>query len=160
MKLLTEDEAFNILEAADNTNKNRKNVEKYIYKFFDIIDPTGINTKMYKEKYSKMSDKEFKQHMDKFLNDDDQNFYLQSMAFENESHIRDIKAALDFMGVPTEEYVYFRNEGSKDKPIRTKAPVTVGYINVKRLRAKRSLRNLIDKMYQLLGLKGFNNLTI
>ena len=40
-------------------NKARKEVELLIYKTMDILDPTESNSGFYKEKFAKMSDKEF-----------------------------------------------------------------------------------------------------
>lgn len=106
-------------------NPSRKQVEEKIYKFFDIMDKTGLNTKKYKAKFSKMTDEQFHKYMIKFLKDDDLNFYYEIKAFENEPSLQDIKKAADFLKVPLEEYVYMPYiNGDKENPIRsvTKCP--------------------------------------
>lgn len=140
---LTESDALSMLteDKVNDIKKKRNEIERYVFKFFDILDPTGINTKAYKEKFAKMSDVDFKKYMDWFLANEDENFYLQSMAFENESTLRDIKNAAEFLGVPLEEYIYYKNEGDEDNPIRTKYPVPVGWIPIKRLQQLLSKKN-------------------
>lgn len=89
------------------------------------MDITGMNTKKYKNKFSKMSDDEFHRYMRKFLSDDDANFYLEIKPFENEPKLEDIKNTADFLKVPLEEYVYMPYiNGDTENPIRsvTKCP--------------------------------------
>lgn len=115
-------------------NPNRKQVEEKIYKFFDIMDKTGLNTKKYKAKFSKMTDDQFHKYMINFLKDDDANFYYEIKAFENEPSLQDIKKASDFLKVPLEEYVYMPYiNGDNQNPIRSVTKCPTGYLHLKRL---------------------------
>ena len=107
-------------------NKKRKEIEDLIYSTFNILDKTGTNTKKYKGIFSKMNDDQFNKYMKEFLNDNDENFYLEIEPFEREPHIEDIKKALDFLKVPVEEYVYFPHLNEGGEPIRTKDRIIVG----------------------------------
>ena len=58
--------------------EKRKYFMDYVSEMYDILDPSGTNTKMFKEKYEKMSDEEFSKAVESFLNDDKQKgFYLE-----------------------------------------------------------------------------------
>jgi arginyl-tRNA synthetase len=132
-----------ILNEASGTSK-RKKIEKTIYDVFNILDKTGENAKKYQELFSKMSDEKFNSYMKKFLNSDE-NFYLEVLPNLNEPSLEQIKEAADYLGIPLDEYVYYRNDGNKENPIRSSYPVPVGWLNIKRMRVKCSLRNLISK---------------
>ena len=82
-------------------NKARREVETLIYKTMDILDPTELNSAWYKEKFSKMSDKEFFD----FFN---QEFSLkfQMKLFEVEPKMEQIEKAAKFIKVPLMEYLY------------------------------------------------------
>lgn len=118
-------EAETILTEAP-ANGKRKQIEAMIYEFFSTIDITGENTKKYKELFSKMSDEQFNKYMKKFLYDDSQNFYLEVLPNKNEPTLKLIKKCADKLGIPLDEYVYYRHDGDKDKPIRTAYKVPVG----------------------------------
>jgi hypothetical protein len=49
-------------------NAKRQIVEEYIYKYVDMVDPTGSNTDRYKRIFSKMSDAQFHDFMTKLKN--------------------------------------------------------------------------------------------
>lgn len=108
-------------------NARRKKVEDKIYKVFNALDPSGTNTKKYKNMLSKLSDDQFDSFMKKFLKNENENFYLEIVPFEQEPKLQDIKKAADVIGVPLEEYVYMPYiNGDKENPIRTPYPVPVG----------------------------------
>jgi hypothetical protein len=46
------------------TPQKRKQVEDYIYKTLDLMEPSGVNTKKYKDLFSKMNDTEFTSFME------------------------------------------------------------------------------------------------
>jgi len=48
------------------------------------------------------------------------------MPYKNEFRLEDAKEALNFLGVPVEEYVYFRHDGNKNNPIRSAQKAMVG----------------------------------
>jgi hypothetical protein len=84
-----------------------------------------------------MNDEQFKQWIEAFLQDDKSNFRLdieefgdgkRSLKFEN------IEKAANFLKVPLFEYVYLPHISTNpNRPVRTKQPVLVGYLNIKRV---------------------------
>ena len=123
------------------SNSKRKQIEALIYDFFSTIDITGANTKKYKEMFSKMSDEQFNKYMKKFLYDDSMNFYLEVLPNKNEPTLKLIKKCADKLGIPLDEYVYYRHDGDKDKPIRTSYKVPVGNLILKRMQQTLSKKN-------------------
>jgi len=121
-------------------NTKREKIEKLIYKIMDTVDKTKENTKKYKEKFNTMSDDQFNNYMEKFLNDPKENFYVEILPFKSEPHINDIKKGLDILKIPADEYVYFRHMGNKE-PVRTAQKVPVGYISIRRLQQVLSKKN-------------------
>ena len=119
-------ESIMLTEDTDLIKKKRENIEKLIYKVFSTLDTTGLNTSKYKNKYSKLSDEKFFKEMRDLVNNKDNNFYLEILPNKNEPNLRDIKAALKVLNIPENEYVYYRHDGSKDNPIRTRYKVPVG----------------------------------
>jgi hypothetical protein len=101
------------------------------------MDPTGINAKKYQSMFQSMNDEQFKQWIEAFLQDDKSNFRLdieefgdgkRSLKFEN------IEKAANFLKVPLFEYVYLPHISTNpNRPVRTKQPVLVGYLNIKRV---------------------------
>ena len=55
-------------------NTKGKAAETKIYSVFDKLDPSGLNTKKYKELFSKMSDSEFINYFKQMKNDETKNF--------------------------------------------------------------------------------------
>ena len=114
----------------------RKEVMKVIIDTFDILDPSGANTKKYKEFFGKMSDKEFDAWMTDFLNDDDRpGLYLEIEEFDRELKFENIEKAADYLGVPLYERVaspHLSNGDTDNVPV-TPEPVPVGYLHIKRL---------------------------
>ena len=109
----------------------------------DILDPTKANSELYKEKFSKMSDKQFDDWMKKFRDDDKMNFYYEMIEFERELDLKNIEKAADYLGIPLYEYVCVpyvnqvdpahpeNTPGSEIIVTPTKCPV--GYIHIKRM---------------------------
>jgi hypothetical protein len=69
----------------------------------------------------------------------DHSIYIQSEPF-HEPKLTDILKALDTLGVPSQEYVYFRDFGG-ETPVRSTYRIPVGYINVKRMQQILSKKN-------------------
>lgn len=130
-------------------NAKRKKIEDLIYKVFNALDPTGDNTKYYKDLFGKMDDSKFNKFMENFFKDEDENFYLEIEPYKREPTQKEIKEAADILGVPLYEHVImpFANPGGP--PVVTPTPVPVGYIHVKRLQQmvakKNSMSIHIDK---------------
>lgn len=136
--------------------KNRKQIEKLIYETFDLLDPSGINTKRYKEFFGSMSDTEFTKFMKEFLNNPDENFTYDIIEFDNDIKMENAEAAASYLDIPLMETVYMPHlTMDKDNVVATKEKCLVGYINVKRtqqlLHKKNSLSTSSDKISPLTG---------
>ena len=119
----------------DNTIK-RKRVEDMVVKTLKLMDPTGINAKKYQTLFQSMSDEKFAKWMKEFLADEKSNIRLDIEEFGDGSRtlkFENIEKAADYLGIKLFEYVYIPHVSSNpNRPIRTKQPVLVGYLNVKR----------------------------
>ena len=61
-----------------SVKEKRKYVMDYMIDFYDTLDPSGLNSRLFREKYEKMSDNEFAKEFEKFLRDDSKKgFYLE-----------------------------------------------------------------------------------
>lgn len=114
--------------------EKRKYVMNYMTSIYDILDPSGTNTKMFKDKYKNMSDEEFSKAMESFLfNDKIKGFYLEIVEFERDLSLENIMKCAEMMHVPLFEYVATPHiNGSTENAIVTPEPVPVGYIHGKR----------------------------
>lgn len=153
IRLVSED--WTILNEASNKGKRtkikRQEMEKTIYTFFSLIDKTGKNAEKYKNKFSKMTDKQFFDYMDDFLNDDKKNFYLEILPNLNEPSLKQIKEVADYLGINLDEYIFYRSYGDDKQPVRSPYKVPVGYISIRRLRVKRKLINLNKRLLPILS---------
>lgn len=112
----------------------RKVVMDYLDKFFNTLDPSGANSKLYHEKFDKMSDAQFDKAFTAFLNNDKANFYLEIVEYERDLKIEDIEKCADTMNVPLFERVAMPYlTGDKSNIIVTPEKVAVGYIHEKRM---------------------------
>lgn len=123
------------------TSAKRKEIEKYIYDFYNILDVTGSNTETYKTRFKGMSDNDFSKYINDMMKDDDNNFYLEAMPYDDEPKLSDVRKALKFVGSDTEEYVYYRHETLNGDPVRTSKKVPVVYLHIKKLRQVLSKKN-------------------
>lgn len=100
------------------------------------MDPTGINANKYKNMFQKMSDMQFSQWIQAFLADEKSNFRLDIEEFGDGSRtlkFENVEKAADYLGVKLFEHVYLPHVSSNpNRPIRTKQPVLVGWLNIKR----------------------------
>lgn len=114
--------------------EKRKVVMDYLDEFFNTLDPTGANSKLYHDKFDKMSDSQFDTYFKRFLNDDKQNFYLEIVEYERDLKIENIEECAKKINVPLFERVampYLTSD--KSNVIVTPEPVAVGYIHEKRM---------------------------
>ena len=113
---------------------NRKYIEKLIYDTFDAIDPTGKNSQKHKNIFENMNDKEFEKYMKEFLNNDDENFILDIVEFENTLKFEYCEDAAKVLGIPLVENIFMPHlTMDKSNVVISKEKCLVGYINVKRL---------------------------
>lgn len=119
---------------ADN---KRKKIQDLIIQTMKLLDPTGINAKKYADMFAPMSDPQFKKWIEDFLKDEKSNFRLDIQEFGDGSRVlkfENVDKAAKFLGVPLFEYIYIPfNSTDPNHPIRSKQPVLVGYLNIKRV---------------------------
>ena len=114
--------------------EKRKVVMEYLDKFFNTLDPSGANSKLYHEKFDHMSDQQFDHYFRKFLNNDKQNFYLEIVEYERDLKIEDIEKCAEIMTVPLFERIampYLTMD--KNNVVVSTTPVPVGFIHEKRM---------------------------
>lgn len=143
-----------ILNEDFNVNK-RKKIEDLIYKVFNTLDKTGLNTKKYKDKFSKMNNKEFAVYMKQFFNNPKKNFYLEVLPNKNTPRLVDVNKTLKILDVPTEEFVYFKHDGHANNPIRTRYKVPVVYLHLRRLQQILSKKNTYSNTINKRNLKTY-----
>jgi hypothetical protein len=100
--------------------------------FQDIDTPDRSNTKFYENMISQMSDDKFVEWMLEFLQNDDENLYLE-VDGDNEPDIRDIRRCAERLNIPLEYKLYYRHGVYADQPMPTMEPVIVGIVPVKML---------------------------
>lgn len=117
-----------------NISEKRKAVMKYLDMFFDTLDPSGANSKLYHEKFDKMSDTQFDVYMKRFLNDEKQNLYLEIVEYERDLTIENVEECAKKIGVPLFERIAMPYlTGDKNNVVVSKEPCPVGYIHEKRM---------------------------
>lgn len=113
----------------------RKHVMDYLTKMYDILDPSGTNTKALHDKWDKMSDQQFSREFEKFLKDDTKKgFYLEIVEFDRDLSLEDIMDCGKALNIPLFEYVALPhiNGSATENVMVTPEPVPVGYIHGKR----------------------------
>lgn len=119
---------------ADN---KRKQIETLVIQTMKLMDPTGINANKYQKMFQSMNDNQFKQWIESFLQDEKSNFRLDIEEFGDGSRslkFENIEKAANFLNVPLFEHVYLPHISTDpNRPVRTKQPVLVGYLNIKRV---------------------------
>lgn len=115
----------------------RKKVEDLVIKTLAAMDPSGINAKKYADLFASMDDKQFGNWITKFLDDELSNFRVDIEEFDNTGKrtlkFENVEKAANLINVPLFENVYMPFVSSNpNRPIRTKQPVLVGYLNIKR----------------------------
>lgn len=120
------------------TKKQRKEVEFKIYKTLDIIDPTEANSNWFKEKFSRMSDKEFEEYFTQ-----EWPIKFQMKLFEIEPKMNQIQKALKSIGVPLFEHLYqpYLYTDKNGKPVRTNYEAIIVYIPIKKMKQFISKKN-------------------
>lgn len=114
--------------------EKRKVVMEYLDKFFNTLDPSGANAKLYHEKFDKMSDQQFDQYFRKFLENDKANLYLEIVEYERDLKIEDVEKCAELTGVPLFERIAMPYlTGDPNNVIVSKEACPVGYIHEKRM---------------------------
>ena len=101
----------------------------------------GLNYKRYSEMFDvfEKDDQAFVDWVSGIGHELDDTIQIFALPFE-EPKMQQIKAAADFLNLPLEEYIYYRHYDSRG--VRSKIPVPLGYVHVKRVRMKRLIENI------------------
>lgn len=111
----------------------RKKMEKLIYNTFNALDPSGTNTKKYKEMFSKMSDKQFDSFFKYLFENEDEYLRLDIVDYERDLTIEMCEDAANVLNIPLFEYLYMPHISMDlDNVVVTKERVPVIYANIKR----------------------------
>jgi len=113
--------------------EKRAKIEEMVLGTMSRMDKTGINTDKYKKFFKSMNDEEFSKWVNKFLKNDNMNYYMEFLPHKNEPKLQDLYDAGKYINVPLDEYIYYRQDGNKDNPIRSPYKVPVGYLMIRRL---------------------------
>ena len=112
----------------------RKIFMDYLDAIMNKLDPSGANSKLYHEKFDKMTDSQFDSYIKRFFEDDKQNFYLEIVEYERDLTMENINACAEMMGVPLYERIALPYlTGDKENVLVSKSEVPVGYIHEKRM---------------------------
>lgn len=112
----------------------RGQIETLIYRTMNALDPSGANTQKYKAYFTKMNDAEFSKWVTTFLADPKANIRLDIEEFDKTKTLKyeNVEKAAKSMNLDLYEYVYIPHVSSNPKrPVRTRTPVLVGYLNIK-----------------------------
>lgn len=90
------------------------------------MDKSGTNGNKYKLFFKSMSDDQFSKWAKAFLSDNEENFYMEILPYKNEPKLQDLMEAGEYLKVPLDEYIYYKDNGNKDNPLRSKYKVPVG----------------------------------
>lgn len=112
----------------------RGQIETLIYRTMNALDPSGSNTGKYKAMFSKMNDATFSKWVTQFLADPKANIRLDIEEFDKSKTLKyeNVEKAAKQMNLDLYEYVYLPHVSSNpQRPVRTRTPVLVGYLNIK-----------------------------
>lgn len=124
-----------------NTNK-RKEATKLVYDVFNILDPSGANTKKYQKLFANMTNEQFCDFMNSMWRDDTINFILDIVDFEREVTIEKAEKAAKLLNIPLEEYVMLPHLNmNKENPVVTKIPIITMFMIFKRLQQTTRKKN-------------------
>lgn len=116
------------------TDKRQK-IQNLIDRVMKAMDPSGTNAKKYQNLFAKMNDKQFSEWITRFLQDEKSNFRLDIEEYNSNRVLKyeNVEKAANILGIKLYEYVYIPHISSNpNRPVRTKHPVLVGYLNIKR----------------------------
>ena len=115
------------------TPEKRKKMETAIYKFFKTLDPSGMNEKFYKEKFSGMGDAQFDTFFKGFFKDPKAYLILNVVDYDAPLTMNAIEVTSKAFNIPLFEYVYMPHiTMDKNNVVRTPLRVPVIYLNIKR----------------------------
>ena len=115
----------------------RKKIQDLIVQTMALLDPTKINANKYQKMFDGMSDQQFTKWIEAFLADPKSNFRLDIEEFGDGSRVlkfENVDKAAKFLKIPLFEHIFVPHiSADPNNPVRSKQPVLVGYLNVKRV---------------------------
>lgn len=138
------------------TPAKRKKMEDLIYRVFNALDPSGVNTQKYKEKFKKLSNEQFNSLFKNIFSNPNQYLVLDIVDYERDLLIENVEKAANILNVKLFEKIAmpFVNM-DKEQPTVTMFDVPVGYAHIKRtqqmLQKKNSSSINIGKRSALTG---------
>lgn len=122
--------------------KKRKEAENILYKTMDALDPSGANTKAYKDLFATMSDAKFIKFVSSMFDDETINFTMNMVDYEREMHLECAEDAAKLLGVPLEEHLILPHLNMDiEHPVVTKTPCIVGWHIDKRMQQTNIKKN-------------------
>lgn len=135
--------------------EKRKMIMTSLINAMRLLDPSGTNAEYYRQKFNKMSDKDYSIFYNEFFKDDKRGYYLEIIEFDRDLKIQNIEACAEYMGIPLTERIalpYLNHD--KEFPVITPEPVPVGYINMKRMQ-----QTLVNKTHGSIKIDNRNGKT-
>lgn len=138
----------------------RKKYETQLYALMDDLDPSGYNSELYKETFSKMSNKEFIQMCKNMISNDDQNFSFEIKQLEKPKDggisLDKIKNIAKKYNIKLVEYMFMPFRNPKGEPMCTYTRVPIVYAPIRRffqqmLQHKNSISNNNTKLNPITG---------
>lgn len=114
----------------------RKKIVDDITSLLDTLEPSGESSKIYIDKFKKMSDKEFIDYMNWWTSDEaNERLKVSVLEFERKIEVDNIIKASKLINVPLYEYVAMPdlNGNADENVVCTPERVPVGYIQPKRM---------------------------
>lgn len=112
----------------------RAEAEKLLYTVVGELDPSGANTKAYKEMFATMSDAKFSNFAQSMFADDNVNFTLSMVDYEREMKLECAEKAAKTLGIPLAERVILPHINMDiDNPVATKEECITGWHIEKRM---------------------------
>jgi hypothetical protein len=119
--------------------EKRNKIEKLVLDVVKALDnKKQLNVQRYEMLFKTMTDEEFAKWAGSMGHQLDDTIQIFELPFE-ECSMAQIKKAADILGVPLEEYIWYRDKG--DTPIRSAQKVPVGYVNIKRVQQMLNKKN-------------------
>lgn len=120
-------------------NEKRKLIEDKVLNVIKILDNKKMeNYANYKIMFANMSDDKFKEWVEPMGKELDATIQLTMLPFE-EMKMTQIKKACDYLKIPMEEYIYYRQDDPQG--VRSKMKVPVGYVSIKRMQQMIAKKN-------------------
>ena len=118
---------------ATMTPEKRKEMQDAIFKFFKMIDPSGMNEKFYRDRFEGMSDTEFGRWFKGFFEDPKAYLQLHTVDYDAPIDMDALNKTSKAFGIPLFEYIYLPNiTMDKENIVRTPLPVPSIFLNIKR----------------------------